>query len=320
MAARPVVVGVDGSEESLSAVEWAATAARLHDAPLRIVAAPPAAPRLYAIEAHVPVINALRGLAARALGAALLRAQAASSDLDISTVLLDGLVEGRTPFAVAAAGTDAAMLVIGARGCGGFPAMTLGSVSSYAATHASCPVVVVRAVSEPRRREIVVGIQDAGQSSDALAFALDEARARDAELTAIHAWSWFRDDLSHPDEQAPAKASAKLADALDPWRDKYPGVRLRSEIVRGHPAWVLASYSACAELVVLGRSAADGGRGLTSIQHAVLDHARGPIAIVPESRPGPRHPQPDLGHDHAQDWPESRTLLRVIMKRPHSGG
>ena len=44
MAAKPVVVGVDGSEESLRAVEWAALEARRHSAPLRIVSAPAARP------------------------------------------------------------------------------------------------------------------------------------------------------------------------------------------------------------------------------------------------------------------------------------
>ena len=40
MATKPVTVGVDGSEESLRAVEWAALEARRHASPLRIVSAP----------------------------------------------------------------------------------------------------------------------------------------------------------------------------------------------------------------------------------------------------------------------------------------
>jgi nucleotide-binding universal stress UspA family protein len=70
---------------------------------------------------------------------------------------------------------------------------------------------------------------------------------------------------------------------LTGWRDKYPAVRVRPDIVRGHPARVLASYSARADLVVLGRhsGSAPGSAGVGSVQHAVLTHAHGPVAIVP---------------------------------------
>jgi nucleotide-binding universal stress UspA family protein len=39
MAAKPIVVGTDGSEESLRAADWAADEATLNAVPLRIVSA-----------------------------------------------------------------------------------------------------------------------------------------------------------------------------------------------------------------------------------------------------------------------------------------
>jgi len=51
MAAKPVVVGVDGSEESILAAEWAAIEAKRHGLPLRIVSAPAMVPRTHAYPA-----------------------------------------------------------------------------------------------------------------------------------------------------------------------------------------------------------------------------------------------------------------------------
>jgi nucleotide-binding universal stress UspA family protein len=80
-----------------------------------------------------------------------------------------------------------------------------------------------------------------------------------------------------------AEADSHLTAMLAGWRDKYPAVRVRQDVVRGHPARVLASYSARADLVVLGRHGgyAGGSAGVGSVQHAVLNHAHGPVAIIP---------------------------------------
>src|SRR5262249_54975771 len=188
MASRPVVVGVDGSEESLRAVEWAALEARRHSLPLWIVSAPGAVPRLHAYRAAPEVIaNALRGMSARALAAAITRAEEVAPGTAVMTCLLSG----PPALAVAASGSDAAMLVVGARGAGGFAAMILGSVSRYVASRAPCPVVVVREESMAVHREIAVGIRDPQDTDEALAFAFEEAALRGADLVAVHTWYLF---------------------------------------------------------------------------------------------------------------------------------
>jgi nucleotide-binding universal stress UspA family protein len=288
MAAKPVVVGVDGSEESLRAVEWAALEARRHSAPVRIVSAPAPVPRLHAPSASPEEIAcALRGIAARALDAAITRSEEVAPGLSLTT----GLLSGPPALAVAESGVGASMLVVGARGAGGFAAMVLGSVSRYVASRAPSPVVVVREESMAVHREIAVGIRDPQDTGAALAFAFEEAALRDADLIAVHTCYWYPSASRRPalDEVSPdldrisAEAASRLAAALKGWSEKYPGVRVRQDVIHGHPARVLASYSARADLVVLGRHGhpAGPGPGIGSVQHAVLDHAHGPVAVIP---------------------------------------
>ena len=293
MVIRPVVVGVDGSEESMLAVEWAAMEAKRHSSPLRIVSAPTLIPRIRAYHAAAETVAvALIGISARALETALARSQEVAPCLRVTTDLLSG----PPALAVAGRGSDASMLVVGARGTGGFAAMILGSVSRYAATRAPCPVVVIRQETMAAHREIAVGIGDPQDATETLAFAFGEAAARGADLVAVHAWFWLPSAPSLPPapsatsegtrlqpadpDQISAGATRTLTAALDEWRDKYPKVRVRQDVIRGHPGRVLASYSARADLVVVGRHGG-AGPGVGSILHAVLDHAHGPVAVMP---------------------------------------
>jgi hypothetical protein len=66
--------------------------------------------------------------------------------------------------------------------------MTLGSVSRYAAVHASCPVVVVREESTAANRLVAAGIRSAEDCGATLAFAFEEAQLRKAAQRAVHAW------------------------------------------------------------------------------------------------------------------------------------
>ena len=143
MSAKPIVAATDGSEESLRAVDWAAREAVLRGAPLRIVSAAGLLPRMVASQGHSDyqtVSDALRKDSDVALTTAAARAAQAAPDLLIDTDHLPGAPAA----AVTESASGALMLVVGSRGIGAFHAMILGSVSRYAATHASSPVVVVR--------------------------------------------------------------------------------------------------------------------------------------------------------------------------------
>lgn len=283
MTGRPVVAGTDGSEESLLAVEWAGREAALHHVPLLVVSvlAPPPWTALPGLGEDVTEVAHKR--LERALGAAADRAAGVAPGLKIKT----DVVPGRPARALAALAAEASLLVVGSRGAGGFAAMILGSVSRYCATHAPCPVVVVREETMAVHREIVVGVRDLDPPgpSAALDFAFAEAALRKSRLAAVHAWYWSvpASRLDAPD--VPAGTADRLAAVLAGYQAAYPDVEVRHDVVNAHPGRVLAGASARADLVVLGRHPDPHaeGHGVSSATHAVLTHAHGPVAVVPGS-------------------------------------
>ncbi len=287
MASKPIVAGTDGSGESLRAVGWAAREAALRGAPLRIVGTAELLPRM---SPRAGASGSTYDTVTDVLDKDRDRALAAAAELAAKTaagVLIDtDELTGPTAQAVTAAGSGALMLVLGSRGIGAFTALLLGSVSRYAAAHASSPVVVVRDESPAPHQLIGVGIADIESCRDALTFALEEASLRHAGLHAIHAWHTPQSDITRagpvPTEsgaQAAADAASQLAGLLDECGAKYPDVKVTHEVVHGHPGRALVGLSARADLVVIGRRAGAPGPG--SVRHALLNHTHGPVAVVP---------------------------------------
>jgi nucleotide-binding universal stress UspA family protein len=282
MSANPVVAATDGSEESLRAVEWAAREAVLRGAPLRIVNAVALPPRMSSAHPesnYDDVTDVITKGANTALQAGSDRAAKAAPGLLIDADHLDGAPAE----AVTQSGSGALMLVVGSRGRGGFAALILGSVSRYAATHAPCPVVVVREPPEGTRRQVAVGVDDLEHSEAPLTFAFEEAAARKASLIVVHAWHAGESDISRAGEalghDMEEKATAGLERVLSDWRAKYPDVQVSHDVVHGHPGRALVGLSARTDLVVIGRQAAHHGPG--SVINALLSHAHGPVATVP---------------------------------------
>ncbi len=134
-------------------MQWAARKAKLRGTALRIVAIAAMPPRMSPNPAtRGTVAGHIEAAATEALSAAASRRRRSPrssrrNQADRARRAATALVE---------CGQDALMLVLGSRGAGGFSALILGSVSRYAATNASCPVVVVREETMAAHREIVV--------------------------------------------------------------------------------------------------------------------------------------------------------------------
>ncbi|MEO3809007.1 universal stress protein [Sphaerisporangium sp. B11E5] len=274
----PIVAGVDGSGSAAAAVEWAAEEAVRRGVPLRVVHvrepwAGEDEPHLDAPdgEHHEDVLT-------EAAEAARKRAPG----LEVTTALLTGTVVA----SLRAESETAALVVIGSRGMGGFAELLLGSVGMGLAGHARGPVVVVRETGGERRGEIVAGYDGSPHAEAALRFALEQAARHGARLRVVYAWPAPPPapyGLSYGDlVQAAFDAEAnRVRERVAAWREEYPGVDVRDEVVVGHPVPALTEASEQADLVVVGSR----GKGplaslLGSVSHGVLHHAHCPVAVV----------------------------------------
>ncbi|MEV7629759.1 universal stress protein [Actinoplanes sp. NPDC089786] len=85
---------------------------------------------------------------------------------------------GRTVPRLLALAEHAQLMVLGNRGRGGFASLLLGSVSQHVATHADCPVVVVRGRSGIDGGPVSAGVDDSPAAQVVLETAFEEAATR----------------------------------------------------------------------------------------------------------------------------------------------
>ncbi|PWI13263.1 stress-inducible protein [Streptomyces sp. Act143] len=292
---RPVVVGLDGSRESLAAAEWAAREALRRGLPLRLVHAWEGGAT--AGEPGLPELAAPRYWSERILRGGLDRLGESYPQVRLSA----DQVPHSAPDALVAVGDEAELLVLGSRAFSGFGGFMAGSVALATVARVTRPVVLVRAhqrlesehlpdagggpsVRTPYR-EVVVGVDPAHRCDELLAFAFESAAMRSAPLRALFAWR-----MPYVQSAAEAKvreamgrhAERALRAVLGPWREKFPLVEISEITTEGRAAERLTHAAQDAGLLVVGRKIrpARVGTHTGPVAHAVMHHARCPVAVV----------------------------------------
>jgi nucleotide-binding universal stress UspA family protein len=134
-----VVVGVDGSAESLVGLQFAAADARRRAGPLQVV-------HVWQDTDHaahgrlIPPGKSAKEQADQAWHDILRAAVSTAADIEI----ISKHVAGYAPSVLVKESSGAALLVVGSRGLGGWAGLMLGSVSLHCITRSACPVAVVR--------------------------------------------------------------------------------------------------------------------------------------------------------------------------------
>lgn len=279
----PVLVGVDGSEQSRAAIDLGVREARLHGRPLRLVHAFvwPTLDVYIGPSPEGPPDGGLAAEADRVLAEAL--AYAGDGELTVTGEVVTG---PPVPVLLDEA-QRAELVVLGNRGLGGFTGLLVGSVAVQVSAHATGPVLVARGTLR-QDGPVVVGV-DPAASDEAVEFAFAEAAARGAELVVLHAWSGRlapEDEselpLVYDASDVQNEQTRQLAESIAGVRSRYPDLDVRLRVRPGRAARALVEASASAQLVVVGARGRGGFSGLLlgSVSQALLHHAECPVAIV----------------------------------------
>lgn len=133
--------------------------------------------------------------------------------------------------------------------------------------------------------EITLGMDAHNPAEAAVDFAFETARLWGVRLRAVHAWRFpscaAELPFGVPEEDRGAWEDQEvqlLADALRPWREKYPEVRVLEDVRLLPPAQALVQRSASAGLVVVGRQPGGGSGAVTQV---LLRESLCPVAVVP---------------------------------------
>ncbi|BCB77964.1 universal stress protein [Phytohabitans flavus] len=285
MTPRPIVVGVDGSEGSEAALRWALDRGARTDTPVTLV---------YGFS--LPMVAGPAGLApavwpdygSRDEAENLLNSTVERARQSHPGVTVNGtVVAGDATASLVESSRQSRLVVVGARGSGGFTGLLVGSTSVAVSANAHCPVVIVRGDEPPADAPVFAGVDGSEGALLALEFGFAEAAARGVSLQVVHVWSpppmRWRPPAFDLDTQL-AEQRAETAELVEGWREKYPKVSTNVRVMAGKPAEVLIDVSHEAQLLAVGSRGLGGFRGLLlgSTSHPLLYHARCPVAVVRE--------------------------------------
>ncbi len=266
-------------------MEWAAQAAMTRDLPLAL---------LYATRFTGPLVDDGYPIGeVEAAGHEILNAAKAQvADRFPDLVCTTEFAHEDPAAALVDASAQAALVVVGNRGHGGFHDLLLGSTSLHTAMHAYGPVAVVRptvARDGGAAGRIVVGVDGSEHGRVALQLAFAEAQLTGRPITAAYAYvgtltgyrSPFMPHVPDPETER-QRAADFLAGELRFWRAQHPSVGVDEVVTPGSASAVLVRLSRGAHLAVVGSRGRGGFAGLMfgSTGHALIHHAGCPVLVA----------------------------------------
>lgn len=287
----PVLVGLDGSRESIAALRWGEWFAARTQQDLHVAHAWQHGKKIEPLFSPANDVEALEsGIQARLRE--MVEAQFEDATRVTGYLALRGEIAGS--LLKEAARAECSLIVVGARGAGGALRVLLGSVSRQLTECPARAVAIVPdgvQVASSEGWVVVVGVDGSAGSSRALRWAGDVARRGGGEVLAVHAFEPPEPDLS-PSEQA--SVIDETHHRLDEeWCAplRRLGVAHQAVIERGEPCAVLrgAAERVRPACVVVGSRGlgAFSQRLLGSVTYAVVRELDWPTVVIPSTRDCP---------------------------------
>ncbi|KTS13220.1 universal stress protein [Microbacterium testaceum] len=267
-----IVVGVDGSAASRSALAWVAD-------------------RCHTQAARVEIVHVIAAHESASAGDAVAEAERELRGAVLGLDLSSRRMMGGVAQALGEASLDADLLVIGVDPGHPVRAALSGWLPIRVIARVASPVCLVPSGWAPRDGGVTVGWQDDLSSSEALIFAAREAQRTSSSLRIVHAWRL-------PDPTVDGSAAlltrpgrllndhrARLEAAVRSVRRRFPTLPIEADLVRADAAAALLPHVPRARAVVVGthREGVVVGAYVGSVTHDLLRAAECPIFVVPSS-------------------------------------
>jgi len=279
-----IIVGIDGSESSRSALRWALAEALLRGVPLEVLHAWHT-PMLFVPDAYDPALVEMGRMDEAALRFIDRELDAVGADGDCPVLIEPAQVRHFPAHALVEASHRAELVVLGRRGVGGFPHELMTPKVVQVAHHAKCAVAVIPDLWDGDGQGVVVGVDGSEHADRALQWAADEAKRRGATVTAVMAWGLLDQRHLDPHEKYDPNYNASTARAV---LDQVVATRLGDdakidrEVVNDLPARALLEASDASELLVVGARGFGGFKDLLlgSVSHRCLARSSCPTVVV----------------------------------------
>ena len=293
-----VVVGVDQSSFAADALRWAIQYAAPHDKAVTAIMAWSHPGNNGADRARAELASygearlELDRIVEHCLG---------GQDFEVTRCVVRGMPAAE----LIAASRDASLVVVGARGLGGFDGLLLGSVSRNVLNGSHSAVAVVRPPELHDDGPIVIGVDGSPASRAALRWALDDACVRPRRVVGIYAWERHAADggrhaAGYLDEATLSRRAETLLNReLEQAVSAIVDESLTARLEQGGAAGILVAASASASLLVVGSRDHNplAEPLLGSVSDQVAHHACSPVVFVP----------PALCHDDRHPLHRHRT-------------